>query len=36
VEAAAGAGPIGAGAGVEGRMSLNSGAASVNGTGIFK
>ncbi|MBN8783300.1 MAG: hypothetical protein J0G98_09550 [Terrimonas ferruginea] len=36
VEAAAGAGPIGASAGVEGRMSLNSGAASVNGTGIFK
>ncbi len=36
VEAAAGVGPVGASAGVEGRMSLNSGAASVNGTGIFK
>jgi len=36
VEVAAGAGPIGASAGMEGRMSLNSGTASVNGTGIFK
>ncbi len=36
VEAAAGAGPVSASAGMEGRMSLNSGAASLNGTGIFK
>ncbi|HRF24593.1 MAG TPA: hypothetical protein PLR98_10535, partial [Chitinophagaceae bacterium] len=35
-EVAAGVGPAGASAGMEGRMSLNSGAASVNGTGIFK
>jgi tetratricopeptide (TPR) repeat protein len=35
-EVTAGAGPVGASAGMEGRMSLNSGAASVNGTGIFK
>ncbi len=35
-EAAAGVGPVGASAGVEGRMSLNSGAGSLNGTGIFK
>ncbi len=35
-EVSAGAGPVGASAGMEGRMSLNSGAASVNGTGIFK
>lgn len=36
VEAAAGAGPVGASAGMEGRMSLNSGSGSLNGTGIFK
>lgn len=36
VEAAAGVGPAGASAGMEGRMSLNSGAGSLNGTGIFK
>ena len=36
VEAAAGVGPVGASAGMEGRMSLNSGAGSLNGTGIFK
>jgi tetratricopeptide (TPR) repeat protein len=35
-EAAAGLGPAGASAGMEGRMSLNSGAGSLNGTGIFK
>lgn len=35
-EAAAGLGPAGASAGIEGRMSLNSGAGSINGTGIFK
>lgn len=35
-EAAAGVGPVGASAGMEGRMSLNSGAGSLNGTGIFK
>jgi hypothetical protein len=35
-EAAAGVGPVGASAGVEGRMSLNSGAGSFSGTGIFK
>ncbi|HQV06316.1 MAG TPA: hypothetical protein PKW62_06120, partial [Chitinophagaceae bacterium] len=35
-EVAAGVGSAGASAGMEGRMSLNSGAASVNGTGIFK
>jgi len=35
-EVAAGVGPAGASAGMEGRISLNSGAASVNGTGIFK
>jgi len=36
VEAAAGVGAAGASAGMEGRMSLNSGAGSLNGTGIFK
>jgi hypothetical protein len=36
VEAAAGVGPAGASAGMEGRMSLNTGAGSLNGTGIFK
>jgi len=36
VEAAAGVGPAGASAGMEGRMSLNSGVGSLNGTGIFK
>ncbi|ACU05163.1 tetratricopeptide repeat protein [Pedobacter heparinus] len=36
VEAAAGVGPAGASAGMEGRMSLNSGSGSLNGTGIFK
>ncbi|MFV0606658.1 MAG: hypothetical protein ACK5NK_12530 [Niabella sp.] len=36
VEAAAGVGAAGASAGMEGRMSLNSGAGSINGTGIFK
>lgn len=36
IEAAAGVGPAGASAGMEGRMSLNSGAGSLNGTGIFK
>lgn len=36
VEAAAGVGSAGASAGMEGRMSLNSGASSLNGTGIFK
>ncbi|MBS1509553.1 MAG: tetratricopeptide repeat protein [Bacteroidetes bacterium] len=36
VEAAAGVGAVGASAGMEGRMSLNSGAASLSGTGIFK
>jgi tetratricopeptide (TPR) repeat protein len=36
VEAAAGVGPAAASAGMEGRMSLNSGAGSLNGTGIFK
>jgi len=35
-EAAAGVGPVGASAGMEGRMSLNTGAGSLNGTGIFK
>ncbi|MEJ2904249.1 tetratricopeptide repeat protein [Pedobacter panaciterrae] len=35
-EAAAGVGSAGASAGMEGRMSLNSGAGSLNGTGIFK
>lgn len=35
-EAAAGVGPAAASAGMEGRMSLNSGAGSLNGTGIFK
>ncbi|MGG9962352.1 tetratricopeptide repeat protein [Ferruginibacter sp. SUN106] len=36
VEATAGVGGAGASAGMEGRMSLNSGAGSLNGTGIFK
>lgn len=36
VEAGAGMGPAGASAGVEGRMSLNTGAGSIQGTGIFK
>lgn len=36
VEAEAGIGPAGASAGMEGRMSLNTGAGSVQGTGIFK
>lgn len=35
VEAEAGVGPVRAGAGAEGRISLNSGASSVNGTGMF-
>lgn len=35
VEAEAGIGPAGASAGVEGRMSLNTGAGSIRGTGIF-
>jgi len=35
-DATAGVGPVGASAGVEGRMSLNTGAASLNGAGIFK
>lgn len=35
-EATAGVGPVGASAGMEGRMSLNTGAGSFNGTGIFK
>ncbi len=35
-DATAGVGGVGASAGMEGRMSLNSGAGSVNGTGIFK
>lgn len=35
VEAEAGVGPAGASAGVEGRMSLNTGAGSIQGTGIF-
>nr|WP_294906262.1 hypothetical protein [uncultured Lacibacter sp.] len=36
VEAEAGIGPASASAGAEGRMSLNTGAGSVQGTGIFK
>ncbi len=36
IEAEAGIGPAGASAGAEGRMSLNTGAGSVQGTGIFK
>lgn len=36
VEAEAGLGPAGASAGAEGRMSLNTGSGSIQGTGIFK
>lgn len=35
IEAGAGIGPAGASAGLEGRMSLNTGAGSLQGTGIF-
>jgi len=35
VEAEAGVGPLGASAGAEGRMSLNSGVGSISGTGVF-
>lgn len=35
VEASAGVGPVNGSAGAEGRVSLNTGAVSVNGTGIF-
>ncbi len=35
IEAGAGIGPAGASAGVEVRMSLNTGAGSLQGTGIF-
>ena len=35
VEAGAGVGPVGSGAGVEGRMSLSTGAGSIEGTGMF-
>ena len=36
VEAETGIGPVSTGAGVEGRMSLNTGVGSVQGTGMFK
>jgi len=35
-EAGVGAGPVGVSGGAEGRISLNSGAGSINGTGAFK
>lgn len=35
IEAEAGAGPLSGSAGAEGRMSLNTGSGSINGTGVF-